>query len=70
LKLRPCWLRTLEFEARLRRAASKLVRINREGLPLLRKCLREHPLSTPIAWRGCSDGLIERLGRLRRGRHI
>ncbi len=60
-----------EFEARLRRAASKLLRLNREGLPLLRACLREHPLATPLrlAWL-FPTVLIERLARLRPGRHI
>jgi glycosyltransferase involved in cell wall biosynthesis len=60
-----------EFEARLRRAASKLMRLNRDGLSLLRACLREHPLATPLrlAWL-FPTVLIERLGRLRRGRHI
>jgi glycosyltransferase involved in cell wall biosynthesis len=60
-----------EYEARLRRAASKLLRFNREGLPLLRACLREHPLATPIrlAWL-FPTVLVERLGRLRPGRHI
>lgn len=60
-----------EFEARLRRAASKLIRFNREGLPLLRFCLREHPLATPLrlAWL-FPTVLAERLGRMRRRRHI
>jgi glycosyltransferase involved in cell wall biosynthesis len=60
-----------EYEARLRRAASKLVRLNREGLPLLRACLREHPFAMPVrlAWL-FPTVLIERLGRLRRTRHI
>ncbi|HXH91004.1 MAG TPA: glycosyltransferase family 2 protein [Thermoanaerobaculia bacterium] len=60
-----------EYEVRLRRAASKLVRLNREGLPLLRACLREHLFATPVrlAW-VFPTVLAERLGRLRRGRHI
>jgi glycosyltransferase involved in cell wall biosynthesis len=60
-----------EFEARLRRAASKLLRLNREGLPLLRACLREHPLATlgRLAWL-FPTVLVERLGRRRRVRHI
>jgi glycosyltransferase involved in cell wall biosynthesis len=60
-----------EYEARLRRAASKLLRLNRDGLPLLRSCLREHPVATPLrlAWL-FPTVLVERLGRLRRGRHI
>ncbi|HEX3067744.1 MAG TPA: glycosyltransferase family 2 protein [Thermoanaerobaculia bacterium] len=60
-----------EYEARLRRAAAKLIRFNRGGLPLLRACLREHPLATPmrLAWL-FPTVLAERLGRLRRGRHI
>jgi glycosyltransferase involved in cell wall biosynthesis len=60
-----------EFEARLRLASSKLLRFNREGLPLLRACLRERPLSAPLrlAWL-FPMVLLERLGRLRRGRHI
>jgi glycosyltransferase involved in cell wall biosynthesis len=60
-----------EFEARLRRAASRLLRLNREGFPLLRTCLREHPIATPIrlVWL-IPTVLVERLGRLRPGRHI
>ena len=60
-----------EYESRLRRAASKLLRFNRDGLPLLRACLREHPLATllRLAWL-FPTVLIERLGRLRPGRHI
>ncbi len=60
-----------EFEARLRRAAAKLIRFKRGGLPLLRACLREHPLATPmhLMWL-FPTVLAERLGRLRRGRHI
>jgi glycosyltransferase involved in cell wall biosynthesis len=60
-----------EYEARLRRAASKLLRFNFDGLSLLCACLREHPLATPLrlAWL-FPTVLLERLGRLRRGRHI
>jgi glycosyltransferase involved in cell wall biosynthesis len=60
-----------QFEARLRRAASKLLRLNREGLPLLRTCLREHPIATLIrlVWL-VPTVLVERLGRLRPGRHV
>ena len=59
-----------EFEARLRRAASKLLRFDREGLPLLSACLRKHPIATPIrvAWL-FPMVILERLGRLRPGRH-
>jgi hypothetical protein len=60
-----------EYAARLRRAASKLVRLNREGLPLLRACLREHPFQTPFRLALLFPTvLIERLGRMLPGRHI
>jgi glycosyltransferase involved in cell wall biosynthesis len=60
-----------EFEARLRRAASKLMRFNREGLPLLRACLRERPIATVLrlVWL-IPTVIVERLVRLRPGRHI
>lgn len=60
-----------EFEARLRRAASKLIRRNREGLPLLRASLRERPVATllRLAWL-FPTVLVERLGRIWPGRHL
>lgn len=60
-----------EFEARVRRAASKLVRLNGEGLPLLRASLRERPFATllRVAWL-FPTVLFERLGRLQPGRHV
>jgi glycosyltransferase involved in cell wall biosynthesis len=54
-----------EFEARVRRAASKLLRLNREGLPLLWRVLRERPLAALLRL-AClfPTVLFERFGRL------
>jgi glycosyltransferase involved in cell wall biosynthesis len=60
-----------EYEARLRRAASKLLRLNRDGFPLLRACLRERPIATVLRLvLLIPTVLAERLGRLRPGKHI
>jgi glycosyltransferase involved in cell wall biosynthesis len=60
-----------EFEARLRRGASKLLRFDGAGLPLLRACLRERPIATVLRLVLLFPTVLaERLGRLRPGRHI
>jgi len=60
-----------QLEAQVCRAFSKLLRGNREALPLLRRLLREHPLTVPLrmAWL-FSTVLLERLRRLRPARYF
>lgn len=60
-----------EFEARVRRGASKLLRGKREGLPLLWRSMKERPFVTPIRLASLFPTvLFERLGRLRPGRYL
>jgi glycosyltransferase involved in cell wall biosynthesis len=60
-----------EFEARVRRGASKLLRGKRGGLPLLWRSLKERPFVTPIRLASLVPAvLFERLGRLRTGRYL
>jgi len=60
-----------QYEARVRRGASKLLRGNAEGLSLLWGALKERPLVTPLRLAILFPTvLIERLGRLRPGRHL
>lgn len=60
-----------EFEARVRRAASKLLRGNREGFPMLWRSLKERPFVTPLRLAMLFPAvLFERLGRLRPGRYL
>ena len=59
------------FEARLRRAVSKLLRRNREGLPLLWRSLRERPFAALFRLAFLLPTvLFERLGRLLPARHL
>jgi len=60
-----------QYNARVRRAASKLLRGNREGWPLLWRSMKERPFVTPIrlVWLFPAV-LFERLGRLRSGRYL
>jgi glycosyltransferase involved in cell wall biosynthesis len=60
-----------QYEARVRLGASKLIRGNANGLPLLWKALKERPLVTPFRLATLLPTvLIERLKRLRPGRHL
>ena len=60
-----------EYEARVRRGASKLLRGRRGGLPLLWRSLKERPFVTPIRLASLFPAvLFERLGRLRSGRYL
>jgi len=60
-----------EFEAGVRHAASKLLRGKREGLPLLWRSLKEHPLVTPLRLATLFPSVfLERLSRLRPGRYL
>jgi glycosyltransferase involved in cell wall biosynthesis len=60
-----------QFEARVRRGASKLVRGRRGGLPLLWQSLKERPFVTPLRLASLFPRvLLERLGRLRPGRYL
>jgi glycosyltransferase involved in cell wall biosynthesis len=60
-----------EFEARVRRGASKLMRGKRGGLPLLWRSMKERPFVTPIRLASLfPTALLERLGRLRTGRYL
>jgi glycosyltransferase involved in cell wall biosynthesis len=60
-----------QYEARVRRGASKLLRGNTEGLPLLWRSLKERPFLTPIRLATLLPTvLVERLNRLRPGRHL
>ncbi len=60
-----------ELAGRVRRAASKLLRGDREGLPLLWRSLKEQPLITPLRLATLFPTvLFERLGRLRPGRYL
>ena len=60
-----------EFEARLRRGASKLLRGKWEGLALLRQAMKEHPFTTPIRLASLFPHvLLERVGRRRPRRYI
>jgi glycosyltransferase involved in cell wall biosynthesis len=60
-----------EFQARVRRAASKLLRGKREGLPLLWRSLKEHPFATWFRLTTLFPTvLLERISRLRPGRHL
>jgi glycosyltransferase involved in cell wall biosynthesis len=58
-------------EARVRLGASKLIRGNATGLPLLWRALKERPFVTPLRLAMLFPTvLIERLNRLRPGRHL
>jgi len=60
-----------EFEVRIRRAASKLWRGKREGLPCLWKSMKERPFAAPICLASLFPTvLFERLGRLRTGNYL
>jgi glycosyltransferase involved in cell wall biosynthesis len=60
-----------EFEARLRRAASKLLRRNGDGLPLLWRSLKERPFAALFRLALLFPTvLFERLGRLLPARHL
>jgi len=60
-----------EFEARVRRGASKLLRGKREGLPLLWRSIKERPFVTPIRLASLFPAVFfERLRRLRKGRYL
>jgi glycosyltransferase involved in cell wall biosynthesis len=60
-----------EYEARVRRGASKLLRGNAEGIPLLWRSLKEHPLGTPFRLAMLFPTvLLERLNRMLPGRHL
>jgi len=60
-----------EFEANVRRAASKLLRGKQEGLPLLWRSLKEHPFVTPLRLASLFPTVfLERLSRLRPGRYL
>jgi glycosyltransferase involved in cell wall biosynthesis len=60
-----------QYEARVRLGASKLIRGNTAGLPLLWRALKERPLVTPLRLVALFPTvLIERLKRLRPGRHL
>lgn len=60
-----------EFEARLRRGASKLLRRNRDGLPLIWRSLRERPFSALVRLVLLFPTvLVERLRRLLPARHL
>ena len=60
-----------QYETRVRRGASKLLRGNAEGLSLLWRSLRERPLITPLRLAMLFPTvLFERLKRLRPGRHL
>jgi glycosyltransferase involved in cell wall biosynthesis len=60
-----------QYKARVRLGASKLLRGNGEGLPLLWRALKERPLVTPLRLAMLFPMvLIERIKRLRPGRHL
>jgi glycosyltransferase involved in cell wall biosynthesis len=60
-----------EFEARVRRAGSMLVRRNAEGLSLLRLCLRERPFAALLHLAMQVPMVIaERIGRMRYQRYL
>ena len=60
-----------QYEARVRRGASKFLRGNAEGWPLLWRSFKEHPFVTPLRLAALFPTvLFERLNRLRSGRHL
>jgi glycosyltransferase involved in cell wall biosynthesis len=60
-----------QYEARVRRGASKLIRGNAEGLPLLWRSLKEKPFKTLLRLATLFPTvLFERISRLRPGRHL
>jgi len=60
-----------QYEARVRLGASKLIRGNAEGLPLIWRALKKRPFVTPLRLVALFPTvLIERLKRLRPGRHL
>jgi Glycosyltransferases involved in cell wall biogenesis len=60
-----------QYEARMRRGASKLLRGNAEGVLLLWRSLKERPFVTPIRLAMLFPTvLFERLNRLRPGRYL
>jgi glycosyltransferase involved in cell wall biosynthesis len=60
-----------EFEARVRRAFSKLLRFQRDGLTLLGQVVHERPLAALLRLAALGPiVLVERLRRLRPARHL